>query len=144
MDNFNDNYSNSEKYSSINSEAERRFKVKKIEKYEKMTKKEKIKIAFITLATVCSMLAIIIGLDVNFSLKAINDNSQHLLFENYMAYSIIGIGSGSFVIALQDLIEAIAKKVNLESKIEDLKEEIEFFDRETQNIHPMKRSRRTK
>ena len=106
-------------------EKERRLKIKKIEKYNEIIKKEKKEIVdgivLTSLTAMIGALAItVFPLDLDFNKQTLEILTNSLL----IAASAFGIGSS--VYNFKGLVESICKKTLYEGKVNDLKTELDF------------------
>ena len=102
-------------------EEERRFKVIKVEKYNSqiLAEEGKIKNKFLEVFATSILAIELIGNITAFS-------PSDAMFHIYSVLGVFGVwGSLTF---LKGMIAAISKKTTLESKVEDLMEEIELYD----------------
>ena len=101
-------------------EKEKRFKIKKIEKYNDEIKSDERKIVMSTVAMGLITLLFVINADL------FKDASAYGKIVEYLKYITNGLlGYRSFKI-LRIMIEKIVNKISLTRKIEDLKFELEF------------------
>ena len=106
-------------------EQERRFKVIKIDKYNSqiLTEQGKIKNKF-SRVLITSILAIAL-----LSRVQVYTPSDAMFY----IFSVLGgAGLSASLLFLKGVISSISKKTTLESKVEDLKEEISFYDSENE------------
>lgn len=115
-------------------EQEKRHKVEKIEKYkDQISKLKKEEIKNRLLAPITALLAVI-----SFKYTNISINTQLTDIENIIFFTG-AILTTTTISLIENLITSIAKKINLESKIEDLNEELGIEEPEEKKSRGVKR-----
>ena len=104
-------------------EQERRFKVTKIDKYNSQILTEEGKIGQKSIGV---LITAILAIDFIAKTTALTPSDAMFYIDSVLG-GTSAIGSLTF---LKGMITSISKKTTLESKVEDLKEEISFYDSE--------------
>ena len=103
-------------------EEQRRFKIKKKESLENLASQEqKYMMRSFRMGAICAGLALAI-----FSLPLGPDDLKQWVFNSLAGFSFTIVS----ISELKDMIESIAKKTNLESKIEDINNELTTYEQE--------------
>ena len=100
-------------------EQERRFKVKKIDKYEEQVTKQNRNSYLFALASGAGALLLVVGTTYG-AAEGIN------LFWKTFDVGLSVVGAGTFGLNLKHLLDAMSRKTTLESKIDDIQDELDF------------------